>query len=240
MHTLVLDRHHPEQPPADVAKTWLTAFRSAFDFGAMTCPASQLADPSLAAWIGARGVCVDVESAADLDTALSVGVAPARIVLHGSDSDDALLRRDVEVGIGHCVIGSVLQAANLATVARRRIPVTLGVTEDGTGPEAAVLSSGRLQPVGMHMRVDDIPGLGPATSLVIAKMGDVRRRRGLLLTRVTLADVDLRGATPRLMALAAAAIEDAVDESCARHRFPRPTVVLSPPTTDRTHGRFAA
>lgn len=251
MHTPVLDwRHHRGHSlprmladPFGAAsattaavgdvRSWQKAFRSACTLGAMTCSAAQLENPAVAHWVRTYGVSVEVESVERLEFVIAHGILPRRIVVRGSESAAAPLRRAAKVGVGGYVVGSAGQAAVLAAAVVRRTPVVVDVTDDDDTLEYAVCCAARLELVGLRLRVagHGVSDVSAATSTVMAKMADVRRPHGTLLTRLDLADFDTSSATPRLVARAAAAIEDAVDESCARHRFPRPAVVLSPSTT---------
>ncbi|MCV7422117.1 hypothetical protein H7K45_16320 [Mycobacterium yunnanensis] len=219
-------------PTVDQVRSRHEAFRSACTLGVMTCSAAQLDDPALAAWVRSRGVSVEVVSIEQLDFAISAGIRPAHIVVQGSESAAAPLRRAANIGVGGYVIGSAGQAAVLATAVTRRTPIVVDVTDDDGALEHAIRRTSPLELVGVRMRLvgGRVSHLGEATSAVMATMADVRLRHGILMTRLNLADVEMRGLTPGLVARSAAAIEDAVDESCARHRFPRPIVVLSPPT----------
>jgi diaminopimelate decarboxylase len=85
-------------------------------------------------WVHSEGLGVDVCSGGELEVALSAGVAPAMITLHGNNKLPSELRRAVEAGIGHVVVDSYEEIARLAfhasaagAVARVLIRVTTGV-----------------------------------------------------------------------------------------------------------------
>ena len=88
---------------------------------------------------------------------------------------------------------------------------------DGSGIEdalRAVLEQPQLRLVGI--RCPAVPG---SIDDAIALMEQVRRDHGVILTELVLADadrVDLREA-----------VDESLDEACARNRFPRPSVVFT-------------
>jgi diaminopimelate decarboxylase len=85
-------------------------------------------------WVHAEGLGVDVCSGGELEIALSAGVDPAMITLHGNNKLPAEIERAVAAGIGHIVVDSFEEIARLAyyaseagTRARVLIRVTTGV-----------------------------------------------------------------------------------------------------------------
>ena len=87
-------------------------------------------------WVTEEGLGVDVCTGGELETALSAGVDPAMITLHGNNKLPAELARAVAVGIGHVVVDSYEEIARLAYYAEQagaRPRVLVRVT---TGVEA--------------------------------------------------------------------------------------------------------
>ncbi len=87
-------------------------------------------------WVTEEGLGVDVCTGGELETALSAGVDPAMITLHGNNKLPAELARAVAAGIGHVVVDSYVEIARLAYYAEQagaRPRVLVRVT---TGVEA--------------------------------------------------------------------------------------------------------
>ena len=87
-------------------------------------------------WVTEEGLGVDVCTGGELETALSAGVDPAMITLHGNNKLPAELARAVAAGIGHVVVDSNEEIARLAYYAEQagaRPRVLVRVT---TGVEA--------------------------------------------------------------------------------------------------------
>jgi diaminopimelate decarboxylase len=87
-------------------------------------------------WVTEEGLGVDVCTGGELETALSAGVDPAMITLHGNNKLPAELARAVAAGIGHVVLDSYEEIARLAYYAEQagaRPRVLVRVT---TGVEA--------------------------------------------------------------------------------------------------------
>jgi diaminopimelate decarboxylase len=85
-------------------------------------------------WVTEEGLGVDVCTGGELETALSAGVDPAMITLHGNNKLPAELARAVAAGIGHVVVDSYEEIARLAYYAdqagarpRVLVRVTTGV-----------------------------------------------------------------------------------------------------------------
>jgi len=85
-------------------------------------------------WVTSEGLGVDVCTGGELEVALSAGVDPAMITLHGNNKLPVELARAVEVGVGHIVVDSFEEIARLAYIAgeagarpRVLVRVTTGV-----------------------------------------------------------------------------------------------------------------
>jgi diaminopimelate decarboxylase len=87
-------------------------------------------------WVAEEGLGVDVCTGGELEVALSAGVDPAMITLHGNNKLPAELSRAVTAGVGHVVLDSYEEIARLAYYAEQagtRPRVLVRVT---TGVEA--------------------------------------------------------------------------------------------------------
>jgi diaminopimelate decarboxylase len=85
-------------------------------------------------WVSEEGLGVDVCTGGELEVALSAGLAPDMITMHGNNKSLDELTRAIEVGVGHVVLDSFEELARLAfavqgTAARPRVlvRVTTGV-----------------------------------------------------------------------------------------------------------------
>jgi diaminopimelate decarboxylase len=220
---------------ADVRR-WCVRYRKAFPWAGITCPAEAVRAPAAAAWVKKRGHAVDAHSCEELALAVSVGIRPARIILHDDGVTAAPLRCAVNVGAGRFIIGCPQQVAVLSSCARQPqrvlIDVTAGHAEDAVH---AVVARRRLNLIGLHARVapetDQADRYAELVEQMIAQMAQIRRDHDILLTRVSLAGGDALSAgaaLPGRLRVLAAAIEDAFDAACARYYFPRPALVLAP------------
>ncbi|MCW2932284.1 MAG: lysA, partial [Actinomycetia bacterium] len=87
-------------------------------------------------WVHSEGLGVDVCTGGELEVALSAGVVPAMITMHGNNKLPSELARAVAAGVGHVVVDSYEEIARLAyraLEAGTRVRVLVRVT---TGVEA--------------------------------------------------------------------------------------------------------
>src|SRR6201995_2587761 len=87
-------------------------------------------------WVSSEGLGVDVCTGGELEVALSAGVPPEQITMHGNNKSQAELARAVEAGLGHIVADSFEEIARLAYLtedAAARPKILVRVT---TGVEA--------------------------------------------------------------------------------------------------------
>jgi diaminopimelate decarboxylase len=89
---------------------------------------------TVARWIVAEGVRLDVCTAGELEIALRAGVDPALILFHGNNKSVAELDRALQAGVGRFVVDSFTEIARLGAlaeqhgvVARALVRVTVGV-----------------------------------------------------------------------------------------------------------------
>lgn len=199
-------------------------YRRALRVASMSVSADLLRTPTVSSWVRRSGVGVHSRSAAELDTALTEGIAPKRITLHCSD-DAALTQRAVHAEVGRFVAGSQAQCDALAEVAphTQRAMIDLSVCTD---PYLAlhVAASTRLTLIGVHHRLSGAPAEDVVTAMV-ACITCVRRQYGQIATRLSFADlVPDRCREPRVLRAAAERLESLVEDACARFRYPRPAL----------------
>ena len=85
-------------------------------------------------WLTEEGLCIDVCTAGELETALRGGANPAHILFHGNNKSAAELERAVDVGVGRIVVDSLVEIQRLNAIAAVRgvtqqvlVRVTVGV-----------------------------------------------------------------------------------------------------------------
>jgi diaminopimelate decarboxylase len=208
-------------------------YRKAFKGIAVSYPAELLEFDALATWIRRERVTVDVANAGALDRALAVGIDPMHIVMHPHGRAVAPIRSAVNAGAARFVVGASRQIAILAESAERIQRVVVDLTDHaGDTLASEVLAHRGLELIGLHCRVDDPDDAIGAVKLrkMIEKMARIRRNHGVLLTRISLAGMDVGEHSLELGILrrVAEAIGEVVGEACARHRYPRPALTVSP------------
>lgn len=216
-----------------VALRRFALYRDAFRGTAVSYPAAVLGFDALATWIRRHGVTVDVTTDRELDFALAKGIEPMRIVMHLGDRVAASIPNAVNAGAARFVIGSSQQIAVLAANADRIQRVVIDVTD--LRPEALVpqvLAHRGVELIGLHCRTDACVDAIGAINLreMVAAMSGIRREHGILLTSVSLAGLELgeRCLQPRILRCVAEAIGEVIGDACARHRYPRPALTVSP------------
>ena len=147
---------------------------------------------ALTEWIRRHGVTVDVTSADELDRAMAAGIDPMRMVMHSGEA--ASIQRAVNAGAARFVVGSSLQIANVADSAERVQQVVIDPTDNAGGALASdVLTHPELELIGLHCNLDDPDDAIGAVKLrqMVAEMSRIRREHNVLLTRVSLAGLDV-------------------------------------------------
>ena len=90
----------------------------------------------------------------------------------------------------------------------------------------------RLDLVGLHSRIGTVDEnqLTETVTAMIAKMAWISRKQSLVMSCVSLADLDVIGCDGGLHALryVAKVVDQAVEDGCIRFRYPRPAVTVSP------------
>jgi diaminopimelate decarboxylase len=208
-------------------------FRDAFKGTAVSYPAALLGFDTLAAWVRRHGVTVDATSAVELEGAMAEGIDPMRIVMYPHDGNAAPIRRAVNAGAARFIVGSCKQISFLANSADRVQRVVIDATNSATDTMASeVLAHRGLELIGLHCRLD-----GPDDALgmvklreMIAEMAGIRREHGVLLSRVSLAGLDVgeRCLEPRILRRIAESMGEVIGDACARYGCPRPGLTLAP------------
>ncbi|HWG02682.1 MAG TPA: diaminopimelate decarboxylase [Trebonia sp.] len=112
-------------------------YMDAFGEGVNVCYAAKaFCSRAVLRWVTEEGLGVDVCTGGELEVALSAGVAPERVTMHGNNKLLPEIERAVTAGVGHIVIDSFEEIARVAYVAEqagRRPRVLIRVT---TGVEA--------------------------------------------------------------------------------------------------------
>ena len=210
----------------DRCNRWRKAFRDAD----VACPATLLAIPLAAKWVRQRGCMVDARSPQGIAFAMSVGVAPALVMFHCNSATGRTINDAVGLGIGQFIVDSQSAAVMLGACADRPQHVLVDITcGDTDGLVAAVLAEEQLTLTGFYGEADNPEA---AVLPILEHMADVRRRRGLLLSRMGVAVRGEHSTSPESLA---EAICDAVEEGCARFRLPRPALTVFPDWIALTH-----
>ncbi|MFI9504822.1 diaminopimelate decarboxylase [Nocardia sp. NPDC052566] len=194
------------------------AYRKAFPEAEIIYAAKALMIRAVADWVTQEGLSVDVCSGGELAIALSAGVDPKRIIMHGNGKSFDELEAALAAGIGRIVVDSLAEITLLSALATREQKVLLrltpgidvhghpavrtGVTdqkfgfpidsEAATEAVARILRQPRLKLVGFHChlgsQINDPDYYGEAVRRMIAEMARVRVEHGVILT-----DLDLGG-----------------------------------------------
>ncbi len=80
---------------------------------------------AMAALAHEEGMCIDVSTGGELHVALTAGVPPDRLVLHGNNKSEAELARALEVGVGRIVVDSFDEIDRLERLAPASPPQVL-------------------------------------------------------------------------------------------------------------------
>lgn len=189
-------------------------------------PAASLGDPVVAGWVRAQGLAVIACNDTDLDLIEAGGVRPVHVVLRCCPTTRTIQRAPA-LGVVRYVVSTDRHVDVLSGCAAPSTYVYL----DEHGP--VVLGERRLGVVGMHCIVDgsgDAPEWGAATEQLLSRIA-LMRECGLTPTRISLGGgatgASFTGGVLELTAIARA-VDEALDDGCARWRVPRPVVTLAP------------
>jgi diaminopimelate decarboxylase len=115
-------------------RTRAAAWRDAFEGCQVYYAGKAFLSTTVARWVAAEGLGLDVCSGGELAVALRAGFPPERLALHGNNKSVAELTRALDAGVGRIVIDSFEEIARLAALAAERdrradvmVRVTAGV-----------------------------------------------------------------------------------------------------------------
>jgi diaminopimelate decarboxylase len=206
-------------------------YRDGFKGTAVSYPAALLRFTTVRDWIQRQRVAVDVTTDGELAQAVVAGTEPGRIVMHSREGQGEPSRRAVNIEAGRFVVSSSRHVARLAALTQRRQQVFVDANADTVGGLVSdVLAHRELDLVGLHCRLDSGDVVGALTlSRAIGEMSWIRRRYDVLVTQITLANLDVGQRCERwILRRVTGAISEVIDDACARHRFPRPALTLAP------------
>ena len=205
-------------------------YRRAFHGSAVGCPAALLRFDAVANWCRSEGVTVDVASGDEFDRATAAGIPAAQTVVHCRDH--RVMRAAARTGAGRYLVDDTGQIAFLgAGLAAGPMRFVVDTTEQCPDVLAAeVAGHGRLELIGLHYRVGhtDLAALAATVDELFGQMVRISREHAVMLTRLSLGDVELADfADPPALRRAAELIDGVVEDGCARFRYPRPALTLS-------------
>lgn len=241
-------RGHPHDNAPPTATHYLAECRESLSPVEVSVPVSMLGDAGVARWVREHRVTVEVISVAELCQTVSAGIGPDLLTVYTDGFDAADVGGLASLGPGRVVIGCVEHVDIFGgSVEEGRRSVVLRMRESarshGTGFDfdsrdadmavERVLAHPALDLIGLHCDVgsadDDSAGYSAAIGDLLAQMEHIRRRFGLLLTRLGLGGGRFvcRGVTEETRRALGAAIDAATDDACATLRFPRPVVTVA-------------
>jgi diaminopimelate decarboxylase len=212
-------------------------------------PAAVLLDAAVARWLCGNRSIIDIRTLAELYTAISVGIHPVLMTVHADQFAVDEIRRVSAYGVGRVVLSCTEHIASVGTdVAARAQNVLLRMTDATTDRDRrqfvfdsndadvavdAVMDRRSLNLIGLQCEVgtavSDFVSYPAAIGNMIAQMDHIRRRHGIVLTRLVLAGGSVHAAAGSSVVRRdlAEEIDESVDDACATMRFPRPVVVIS-------------
>lgn len=215
-----------------VALRRCATYRKALRAGAISCPAGILWMEPVANWVNRHGVSVDVTTAEELELAVAKGISPPRLVMHCDDATARPIRLAVNAGVGRFVVHSAQQIALLASCARRPQRLLVDVTSQSADVLVAeVMARQRLDLIGLHCRLGDAgrDAAGGGLREMIAQMSWIRSKHDVILTRVSIAEFHAAevGCDRSYLRVVSDDLDEAIDDACARYRYPRPALVVA-------------
>lgn len=204
-------------------------YRKGIRGAAISYPAGVLWMDPVANWVRRHGGCVDVSSVDEMNVAVAKGISPRRVVMHRADASAIPIRLAVNAGAGRFVVDSVAQVAVLSRSAARTQRLLVDVTVQSADVLAAEIQARpRLDLIGLHCRVGDRDRepTGAIVREMIAQMSWIRHRHAVVLTRISLAGAAELCCDRRYLRDVSEELDEALDDACARFRFPRPALVV--------------
>ena len=224
----------PLDPRLDVtiALRRCATYRKALRAGAISYPAGILWMEPVSNWVKRHGVSVDVTTADELEVAVAEGISPPRLVMHCVDATARPIRLAVNAGVGRFVVHSGQQIGLLASCAQRPQRLLIDVTNHTADALAAeIMARQRLDLIGLHSGLGDADRetAGDRVQEMIAQMSWIRGKHGVILTRVSLAEFQAAeaGCDRSLLRGISDDLDEAIDDACARYRYPRPALVVA-------------
>lgn len=220
----------PATPQRHRLPVSMRAIRRLLPLAGCGLPAAVLSDPAVAAWVRARGVTVYAGDGAELDLAGHCGVRPAQVVLRCGGTAELIVGA-LNLGVNRFVVSCEQHVDVLMACAHHDTYLHV----DDECP--AVVGQGCLDVIGLHCDVEASGPLdwGAAAGRLLGRIAQLRTD-GSALTRISLTGgpmaVWIEGDKAELKAIAAA-VDDAIDEGCARWRLPRPSVTFAPSVSGR-------
>lgn len=213
---------------AQLGPQLFACYREAMPGIGLMCPAEWLQTADTARWVSKHRVAVAAHSSDQLALAVSAGVAPSRLVVFGDRAQWGPIRCAVNAGVRQFVIDACEQVPILERCTHRRQQVLVDLNTDNVADAiAAICQSTRLDLVGLHVQLDarstGAHRYAVAIDAMTAQLAHLYLRRGLILSRLSLAGPVWN--SPRVVA---AVIQTAVEDSCARHHIPRPSLAFTP------------
>ncbi|WP_155289350.1 diaminopimelate decarboxylase [Rhodococcoides fascians] len=191
-------------------------------------PGSVLA-PIVARWIGEQHLTMVVDSMAALSSARQLGVDPSHIVgrAQSAQAADLLLSLPVGERVGRIVVAAGLHRVpdvdRTVAVAQSTLVSTDGNREYAENVIAQVVDCPATEFDGVECSASTLDGVFARIVESLGVMAQAYRDHGVLGNRLHLR-IDSR--TGLDTALLSDVVEDAVDEGCIRHRFPRPQLAV--------------
>ena len=203
----------------------MRAIRRLLPLAGCGLPATSLSDPSVAAWVRAHGVTVYAGDGDELELAGQCGVRPAQLVLRCGQTAEPIVGA-LDLGVSRFVVSCEQHVDVLMSCAHHGTYVHI---DDGC---PAVVGEGCLDVIGLHCDVEASGPLdwGAATGRLLGRIASMRDG-GSALTRISLTGGPVAlwiGGDKAELRSIAAAVDDAIDEGCARWRLPRPSVTFAP------------
>lgn len=202
-------------------------------------PAEALKVKGVAEWVAKQRWAVEAHTSGGLGIAIQAGVAPARITMCCDTLTESEVRCVVGLNVGRLGVSSAEQIDVVASCSDARRPQNLllrmtrgemGLPLAGSAADAAIdaaLGDVGLRLIGLESCVDATAAYAEVVDQLIGQMEHVRRSHGVVLDYLGLTAFEDFGAQAVLSEVATT-IDDALDDACARFRFPRPLVVFSP------------